>query len=94
MTQDMARANSALERLVKVPLHPLQKRALLSFIFNVGSGAFQRSTLRSKVNREEHKEVLPEFLKWIWAGSVRPRGLLRRRSEEAALYARGTSRQK
>ncbi len=86
---DIERAYFHLRRLVKVSLHPGQEVSLISFIFNVGSGAFQRSILRSKVNREEHEEVPSEFLKWIWAGGFRHKGLLQRRVEEAALYARG-----
>ena len=89
LEEDIARAYLVLGRFVTVPLHLGQEVSLISFIFNVGSGAFQRSLLRSKVNREEHEEVPPEFLKWIWAGGVRHRGLLRRRYEEAIFYARG-----
>jgi lysozyme len=89
LEEDIARAYLVLRRLVKVSLCPWQEGALISFIFNMGSGAFQRSLLRSKVNREEHEEVPPEFLKWIWAGGVRHRGLLRRRYEEAIFYGRG-----
>lgn len=92
LERDIGRAYLALARLVKVPLHQDQEIALISFIFNVGSGAFQRSILRSKVNRREHEEVPPEFLKWVWAGGFLQPGLLRRRSEEATVYARGTEK--
>lgn len=40
-------------RLIKVPLTDGQFDALVSFTFNLGSGALQRSTLRRKVNRED-----------------------------------------
>jgi lysozyme len=40
----------------------------VSFTFNLGAGALQRSTLRRKVNREEHADVPAELSKWVWAG--------------------------
>jgi len=74
-------------RLITVPLNHGQFDALVSFVFNVGGGALQRSTLRSRVNRDEHGEVPAEFMKWIWAGGRKLKGLVRRREAEAALYA-------
>lgn len=86
---DITKTERAMERLIKVPLGDCQWDALVSFTFNVGSGALQRSTLRQKVNREEHAEVPDEFVKWIYAGGRPLRGLVRRRILEATLYAGG-----
>ena len=66
---------------------PLPFDALVSFAFNLGAGALQRSTLRRKVNREEHAAVPAEFRRWIWAGGRRLNGLVWRREAEAVLYA-------
>lgn len=65
---------------------PIRFDALVSFTFNLGGGALQRSTLRRKVNREEHEDVPREFLRWVWAGGRKLRGLVRRREAEALLY--------
>ena len=73
-------------RLVTVPLTDGQFDALTSFTFNLGGGALQRSTLRRKVNREEHSAVPGEFRRWVWAGGRKLKGLVRRREAEAALY--------
>lgn len=54
------------------------------------SAGLQRSTLRRKVNREEHALVPAEFMKWIWAGGRKLRGLVRRREAEASAYLAGT----
>ena len=62
--------------------------ALGSFAFNLGAGALQRSTLRRKVNREEHDAVPVEFRRWVWAGGRNLKGLIRRREAEAELYER------
>jgi lysozyme len=86
LIKDVLSAECAVLRLVRVPLTDGQFDALVSFTFNLGSGALQRSTLRRKVNREEHDEVPEQFMRWIWAGGRRLRGLMRRRKEESLHY--------
>lgn len=86
---DVADAEAAIGRLVMVPLTQFQFDALASFIYNVGAGAFQRSTLKRKVNREEHEDAALEFGRWIWAGGRKLPGLVKRRAAEAALYNAG-----
>ena len=86
LRRDAAIAERAVLRLITVPLTDGQFDALASFIFNLGGGARQRSTLRRKVNREEHSAVPAEFMKWVWAGDRKLNGLVRRREAEAGLY--------
>lgn len=88
LQQDLGIAAAAVIRLIRVPLTSGQFDALVSFTFNLGAGALQRSTLRSKVNRSEHEEVPSELLKWVWAGGRRQPGLVRRRTNEGLHYAR------
>ena len=89
LRRDAGIAERAVLRLIAVPLTDGQFDALCSFAFNLGGGALQRSTLRRKVNREEHSAVPAEFMKWIWAGGRRLKGLVQRREAEARLYATG-----
>lgn len=84
---DAGIAERAVLRLIAVPLTDGQFDALVSFVFNVGAGGLQRSTLRRKVNRDEHSAVPAEFMKWIWAGGRKLKGLVRRREAEARIYA-------
>lgn len=86
LREDVGVAERAVLRLINVPLSDGQFDALVSFTFNLGSGALQRSTLRRKVNREEHVHVPTEFLRWIWAGGKKLRGLVRRREAEVLFY--------
>lgn len=88
LLKDIAIAKRAVLKLIHVALHPNQLAALTSFTYNVGSGALQRSTLRQKVNREEHGSIPQELMRWIWAAGKRSNGLIRRRTAEAALYAK------
>ena len=87
LRRDVETAERAVLRLICVPLEEGQFGALGSFAFNLGAGALQRSTLRRKVNREEHGAVPAEFRRWIWAGGHKLKGLIRRREAEAELYA-------
>jgi lysozyme len=59
-------------------------------VFNVGAGAFQKSTLlkRIKANQEEHL-IRHEFSRWDKAGGKVLAGLVRRRQDEANLYFNG-----
>lgn len=65
---------------------PGQFSALVSFAFNVGLGALQKSTLLKKHLAGDYDGAAREFAKWNKAaGKVLP-GLVTRRADEAALY--------
>jgi len=87
LQRDVLWAERGVLRLIEVPLTDGQFDALVSFTFNLGTGALQRSTLRRKVNREEHAQVPREFMRWVWAGGRRLQGLIKRRAAEAANYS-------
>ncbi|MBY0354715.1 MAG: lysozyme [Rickettsiales bacterium] len=89
LEEDVAQAEAAVDRLLAVPLSAGQFDALVSFCFNLGAGALQRSRLRQCVRRGEHEAARREFLRWIHAGGKPQRGLLRRRLAEATLYQTG-----
>jgi len=89
---DIVKAYHALFRLVSVPLEDAQQTALVSFIFNLGAGRFQASTLRQKINRGEFGDAAQEFGRWIYArdplkGLLRLKGLAARRRREAMLFS-------
>lgn len=91
LQQDVRRAERSVNALVTVPLAQPQFDALVSFVFNFGSGAFERSTLRREVNRQAHEHVPDQFMRWVYAGGRKMVGLQRRRAEESMLYAMATS---
>ncbi len=78
LRKDVRIAERAVLRLVSVPLTDGQFGALVSFAFNLGAVALQRSTLRRKTNRGEHESVPAELMKWVWAAGKRLPGLVRR----------------
>lgn len=73
-------------RLVKVPLNQNQFDALISFTFNLGEGALERSTLLKYLNAYKYAKVPGEILKWCKAGGRVLDGLVSRRRYEADLF--------
>jgi lysozyme len=52
----------------------------------VGSGNFQRSTIRQKILREDWEGAAEAFMSWSKAGGKVLPGLVRRRKAEIALF--------
>ena len=88
VAQELQHVEGAISILVIVPLNQCQFDALCSFIFNVGSGNFQSSTLRMKLNRGDYDAAAGEFWKWRRAGGKILKGLVRRRAAEEELFRR------
>jgi lysozyme len=80
-----------IKALVKVPINQNQLDSLTSFVYNVGIGAFQSSTILRLLNSGAPKsEVAAQFDRWnkgiVNGQKVILPGLVRRRSEEKALF--------
>ena len=86
LAQDLVQFEDGVEAAVKVPLTENQFDALVSFTFNVGLGAFQKSTLLKKLNAGQYDAIPAELMKWTKAGGKELPGLVRRRRAEAALW--------
>lgn len=86
LRRDLQRFESAVNQLVRVPLNADQFSALVSFVYNVGEGAFADSTLLAKLNRGDYDGASDEFLRWVYAGGRVLPGLERRRRAERALF--------
>lgn len=87
LREDLADAEGAVGKYVKVPLKQWQFDALVSFTFNLGSGNLYSSTLLKKVNRNpDDSAIRQEFEKWVYAGGRVLKGLVDRRKAEADMY--------
>jgi len=73
---------------VKVKLEDHQWDALISFAYNVGSGAFKSSTLLKVINKNpnDFAEIERQFGRWIKAGGKDNKGLKKRRNQEYYYY--------
>lgn len=68
-------------------LNQWQFDSLVSFAYNIGVSAFEKSTLLmlAKINKNDPR-LINEFLRWKYASGKILAGLTARRTEEANLY--------
>ncbi len=83
---DVEIAATAVNQLVTVSVTPEQISALSSFVLNIGTDRFQRSTLLKLLNSGQTNLAAREFSKWVLAKGVKLNGLVARRKCEAALF--------
>jgi lysozyme len=83
---DVAEAESAVNRLVQVPITQNQFDALVSLCFNIGVNAFAKSTLLKKLNGWDYQGAMREFPRWKYDNGVEVAGLLNRRLQEQGLF--------
>lgn len=77
----------AVDALCRDDLTSNQFSAIVSFCYNLGATALRRSTLLKKLNTDPNDpSIKDEFLKWVYAGGRKLKGLERRRLDEANLY--------
>ncbi|NLR60379.1 glycoside hydrolase family protein [Chitinophaga polysaccharea] len=80
----------AINQQVTVTLNQNQFDALVSFIYNIGTDNFRRSTLRRLLNQGNYGAVPTEMRKWVKVRQngalVDSQGLINRRNAEIALY--------
>jgi GH24 family phage-related lysozyme (muramidase) len=90
LATELAEKQKAVSDVVKVALNQNQYDALVSFAYNVGAGAFQKSTLLRLLNQGKYGEVPGELKKWVKARKddqlIELPGLVKRRAAEAALF--------
>lgn len=89
LREDMAVAERAVRRRVKVDLTQSQFDALVSFTMNCGEGALTKSTLLRKINAKDFDGAIAQFAPWCHGGGKVLNGLVRRRKAEADLFETG-----
>ena len=77
---------NVVNRLVIVDINQNQFDALVSFVYNLGSGNFEKSTLLKKVNQSDFIGASLEFEKWNRASGKVLSGLTKRRLAEKELF--------
>jgi len=92
LRRDLIKDEDTVKSLVKVDLTQHQFDALVSFVYNCGSGNFKRSTLLKLLNRGNVVGAAGQFIRWNKARSrdtgkwMTLRGLTNRRKDETALF--------
>jgi len=76
----------AVKKYVEVELTQNQYDALVSFVYNIGAGAFKKSTLLRKLNKGDYFGASKEFKRWNRGGGKVLKGLVKRRKAEEELF--------
>lgn len=89
LAHDAKQASVAVRQAITQPLKQAEFDALVSFTFNCGAGSLRTSTLRRKLNAGNRAAVPAELMRWVYSGSMKLPGLIRRRQAEGQLFANG-----
>ena len=83
----LVRAEHGIDRLVTVTLNTNQEAAILDFIYNLGIGNFEESTLLKLLNQGNYQGAADQFPLWDHAANGEVLlGLQRRREAEKELF--------
>jgi lysozyme len=85
LDQDLASHAAGTMKCITVPTSVGERAAYVSFAYNVGTGAFCKSTLVRKLNAGDRVGACNELLRWTKAGGKELKGLVRRRQAELEL---------
>ena len=65
--------------------HPAKFNAIVDFVYNLGVGRLQTSTLRRKINAQDWDAAKEQLMLWTRGGGKVLPGLVKRRQAECAL---------
>lgn len=82
LQRDLKKIERQILPMIKPALRKPTKAALYSFTYNVGVGAFSRSTLLKKLNAGDITGACSELKRWVYAGGQKWKGLITRRQIE------------
>lgn len=86
LAQRLVEYHRHVERCITAPLTRNQRRALTSFVYNVGPGGVCGSTLQRVLNSRDYAGVRAQLMRWNKGGGQVLPGLTRRRKAEADLF--------
>lgn len=86
LRSDLKRFEDEINRLVRVELSQNRFDAVVSLVFNIGPGAFARSSVLRHINAERWDRVPAAWMQWTKSKGIQLNGLVRRRRDELALW--------
>jgi lysozyme len=89
LSRDLGIFERAVSAAVRVPLNQNEFDALVSLAFNIGGGAFAKSTLVKRLNAGDRRGAADAFLMWNKAGGKTLKGLTNRRVAERKQFLSG-----
>lgn len=79
---DVSAHSEGIKKCIKVPLYQYEFDAYGSLAYNIGVGAFCKSSLVAKLNAQDYAGGCTEILRWNKAGGRVLAGLTKRRQDE------------
>ena len=89
LAEELTEHHKKMVMYIKTPISQKEEAAYLSFTYNVGVGAFSKSTLLKKLNSGDRVGACNQLLRWDKAGGKRLKGLTLRREAENKLCLEG-----
>lgn len=89
LVADVLQVERRLAQCAPVAMPPQVYDAVVSFAFNVGSGAACRSTLVYFLNQKQWRQACNQLPRWVFIDGVRNQGLENRRQRERAWCLQG-----
>lgn len=86
LRRDLVEAEATVNRVVTRQIKQHQFDALVSLVFNIGSGDFRSSTLLRLLNAGDFKGAGEQFLRWDKQKGKALAGLTRRRASEKTMF--------
>lgn len=83
---DIARFESFVNRVIKVPLNQNQFDALVSLVYNIGETNFTEGSVDDKLNAKQIDAALKTWLLYVNSGGKKIDGLVNRRQAEVKLF--------
>ncbi|EJD6583980.1 MULTISPECIES: lysozyme [Providencia] len=85
LEKGLNKVRKGVDPLIKVDIDDNTRAAIYSFAYNVGTGAFARSTMLKKLNAGDIAGACNELKRWTYAGGKEWKGLITRREIEKAV---------
>lgn len=89
LAEELTEHHKKMVMYIKTTISQKEEAAYLSFTYNVGVGAFSKSTLLKKLNSGDRVGACNQLLRWDKAGGKKLKGLTLRRQSENKLCLEG-----
>lgn len=89
ITEDIEFLRQRFDRVKSMRFKPLsdnQFSALVSFVYNIGQGAFASSTMYQRLINDSYDAAADEFERWVYQNGEVRSGLIKRRQREKQLF--------
>ena len=86
LAEDLAKFSKRIAPFIKVPLNSNQFSACVSLSYNIGDGAFSKSSVLRYINAKDFANAAKSFASWNKGGGKVLPGLVKRRAEETSLF--------